>query len=147
MTIHHPPFSGDDEHSGSSVADQVLTAASRRPGAIPNLVLSGHVHNYQRFTSVVQGPKGQLQIPYIVAGAGGYTNLGKMQKVNGAILPKAPLAVGNGLTLEQYDANNFGFLRLEVSKTQILGTYMSAPYASGSNAGGQGGGRALPSIW
>lgn len=131
VTIHHPPFSGDNEHSGSSVADQVLTAGFKATGRYPNLVLSGHVHNYQRFTSVVQGPKGQLQVPYVVAGAGGYINLGKMQLVNGA-LPRAPLAVGNGLTLEQYDASNFGFLRLEVSKTQVIGTYFSAPYSSGA---------------
>jgi acid phosphatase type 7 len=131
VTIHHPPFSGDDEHSGSSVADQVLMSGFQATGRYPNLVLSGHVHNYQRFTNVVQGPKGQLQIPYVVAGAGGYTNLGPMQKVNGA-LPKVPLAVGSGLTLVQYDASNFGFLRLAVSKTQIVGTYMSAPYASGA---------------
>jgi acid phosphatase type 7 len=131
VTIHHPPFSGDDEHSGSSVADQVLMNAFKATNRYPNLVLSGHVHNYQRFTNVVQGPKGALQIPYVVAGAGGYTNLGPMQQVNGAP-PKAPLALGNGLTLEQYDAKNFGFLRLAVSKTQIVGTYMSAPYSSGA---------------
>jgi|HubBroStandDraft_1064217.scaffolds.fasta_scaffold02043_4 hypothetical protein len=131
VTIHHPPFSGDDEHSGSSVADQVLMSGFQATGRYPNLVLSGHVHNYQRFTNVVQGPKGQLQIPYVVAGAGGYTNLGPMQKVNGA-LPKVPLAVGSGLTLVQYDASNFGFLRLTVSKTQIVGTYMSAPYVVGA---------------
>ncbi len=96
VTIHHPPFSGDNEHSGSSVADQVLTAGFKATGRYPNLVLSGHVHNYQRFTSVVQGPKGQLQIPYIVAGAGGYTNLGKMQLVNGA-LPKSASRGGERL--------------------------------------------------
>ena len=129
VAIHHPPFSGDDEHSGSSVADQVLMNAFKATNRYPNMVLSGHVHNYQRFTNVLQGPKGPLQIPYIVAGAGGYTRLGPMQQVNGA-LPKAPLALGNGLTLEQYDATNFGFLRLEVNKTQIIGIYMSAPYSS-----------------
>jgi hypothetical protein len=32
----------------------------------------------------------------------------------------------------QYDASDFGFLRLAVSKTQIVGTYMSAPYSSGT---------------
>ena len=128
VTVHHPPFSGDDEHSGSSVVGQVLTNAFKATGKYPNLVLSGHVHNYQRFTSVVQGPKGQLQIPYIVAGAGGYTNLGKLQLVNGAY-PTAPLALGSGLSLECYDQNNFGFLRLAVSKTQIVGTYISAPYS------------------
>jgi hypothetical protein len=96
----------------------------------PNLVLSGHVHSYQRFTNVVQGPKGKLQVPYIVAGAGGYTRLGKLQKVNG-VYPKAPLPIGNSLTLEQYDQDNFGFLRVEVSTTQIVGTYLSAPYSVG----------------
>ena len=134
VSVHHPPFSGDDEHSGSSAVDKVLTAAFQATKRYPNLVLSGHVHNYQRFTSVVQSPRGQLQIPYIVAGAGGYTNLGKLQKINGAYPdPTRPLAVGNGLTLERYDQNNFGFLRLEVSKTQIVGTYMSAPYAVGAS--------------
>lgn len=130
VTVHHPPFSGDIEHSGSSAVDVVLRNAFSATQRYPNLILSGHVHNYQRFTSVVEGPKGQLQIPYVVAGAGGYTNLGKLQRVNGAY-PKAPLALGNGLTLEQYDQDNFGFLRLEVSKTQIVGNYFSAPYSVG----------------
>lgn len=130
VTVHHPPFSGDVEHSGSSAVDKVLMDAFTAVKRYPNLILSGHVHNYQRFTNVVQGPKGPLQIPYIVAGAGGYTNLGKLQLVNGAY-PKAPLVVGGGLTLEQYDQNDFGFLRLEVSKTQIVGSYLSAPYSVG----------------
>ena len=135
VTVHHPSFSGDDEHSGSTVVDQVLTSAFKAAGRYPDLVLSGHVHNYQRFTSVLQGPKGQLQIPYIVAGAGGYTNLGKLQKVNGAYPdPTKPLSVGTGLTLERYDQTNFGFLRLAVSKTQIVGTYISAPYSAGAAA-------------
>jgi hypothetical protein len=130
VTIHHPPFSGDTEHSGSSVADQVLANGFKAAKRYPDLVLSGHVHNYQRFTNVMKGPKGSLQIPYIVAGAGGYTNLGTLHTVNGAP-PVVPLSLGNGLTLAQYDQDNFGFLRLEVSQSQIVGTYLSAPYISG----------------
>jgi hypothetical protein len=131
VTIHHPPFSGDVEHSGSSVADQVLSSSFQAVKRYPNLILSGHVHNYQRFTSVVKGPKGQLQIPYVVAGAGGYTKLGTLHTVNGEA-PKVPLSLPNGLTLEQYDQTNFGFLRFEISKTQIVGTYLSAPYVTGA---------------
>lgn len=130
VTVHHPPFSGDIEHSGSSAVDQVLMKAFQAVKRYPDLILSGHVHSYQRFTNVVQGPKGQFEIPYVVAGAGGYTKLGKLQKVQGAY-PKAPLSVGKGLTLEQYDQDNFGFLRLEVSQTQIVGIYLSAPYSVG----------------
>ena len=130
VTVHHPPFSGDVEHSGSSVVDQVISSSFQAVKRYPNLILSGHVHNYQRFTNVVTGPKGQLELPYIVAGAGGYTKLGTLHKVNGED-PAVPLSVGGGLTLEQYDQKNFGFLRLEVSKAQIVGTYYSAPYVSG----------------
>ncbi|HUA15160.1 MAG TPA: metallophosphoesterase [Verrucomicrobiae bacterium] len=132
VTVHHPPFSGDVEHSGSSAVDKVLTQSFAAAKRYPSLILSGHVHNYQRFTYAVQGPKGKLEIPYVVAGAGGYTNLGKLQKINGAYPnPNRPLALGSGLTLERYDHDNFGFLRLEVNKTEILGTYISAPYSVG----------------
>ena len=44
VTIHHPPFSGDDEHSGSSVAEQVLFESFAETNRYPHLVLSGHVH-------------------------------------------------------------------------------------------------------
>lgn len=133
VTIHHPPFSGDDEHTGSTVADTVLSDAFQATGRYPDIVLSGHVHNYQRFTNVVQAPGGEREIPYIVAGAGGYISLGKMQKINGAYPdPKKPLVISKKLTLETYDQNNFGFLRLAVSKTEIVGTYQSAPYVAGA---------------
>jgi hypothetical protein len=135
VAVHHPPFSGDIEHSGSSAVYEVLFDSFKATKRYPNLILSGHVHNYQRFTYVVPGPKGPLQIPCVVAGAGGYVNLGKLQTINGAY-PKPNLSLENGLTLEQYDQDNFGFLRLEVSKSQILGTYFSAPYSpSGQTAG------------
>ena len=130
VTVHHPPYSGDDEHSGSSAVEKVLFDSFAATKRYPNLILSGHVHNYQRFTKVTQGPKGALQIPCIVAGAGGYINLGTLHTVNGAP-PKAPLSLTNGLTLAQYDQTNFGFLRFEVTKGQIAGTYFSAPYVSG----------------
>ena len=130
VAVHHPPFSGDTEHSGSTVVDKVLSESFQAVKRYPNLILSGHVHNYQRFTQVVTAPKGQLQLPYIVAGAGGYTNLGTLHTVNGAP-PPSPLPLENGLTLEHYDQTNFGFLRLEVSKSQIVATYLSAPYVAG----------------
>jgi acid phosphatase type 7 len=136
VAVHHPPFSGDTEHSGSSAVYQVLFDSFNATGRYPDLILSGHVHNYQRFTTVVQGPNGTLQIPCVVAGAGGYTNLGTLHTINGAP-PRAPLQLGSGLTLEQYDQDNFGFLRLEISKPQIVGTYYSAPYSAGTTPNAQ----------
>jgi acid phosphatase type 7 len=131
VAVHHPPFSGDTEHSGSSEVDRVLFSSFNDTQRYPDLILSGHVHNYQRFTIVVQRPSGPLQIPCIVAGAGGYTRLGKLHKIGGSS-PTVPLPLPKGLTLEQYDEDNFGFLRLEVSKTQIVGTYLSDRFSDGA---------------
>ena len=127
VAIHHPPFSGDTEHSGSSVAEKVLFESFAATGRYPHLILSGHVHNYQRFTVKQAGAKGDIAIPCVVAGAGGYTKLGKLHKVHSKY-PTVPFEVSETLTLEQYDQDNFGFLRLEVSKTTITGVYLSAPY-------------------
>jgi len=130
VAVHHPPLSGDSEHSGSSAVYRVLFDSFEATERYPELILSGHVHNYQRFTNVVQGPNGRTPIPCVVAGAGGYTNLGKLHKIGG-VYPTTPLPLGADLTLEQYDHDNFGFLRLEVSKAQIIGSYFSAPYSPG----------------
>jgi hypothetical protein len=127
VAIHHPPYSADTEHSGSSVAEKVLFESFAATGRYPHLILSGHVHNYQRFTVKQTGKTGAFAIPCVVAGAGGYTKLGTLHKIRSEN-PKAPLVVSDTLTLEQYDQTNFGFLRLAVSKTAITGTYLSAPY-------------------
>jgi hypothetical protein len=81
----------------------------------------------QRFTVKQSGKDGTFAIPCVAAGAGGYTKLGKFHKIRSEY-PPVPLQVTDTLTLEQYDQDNFGFLRLEVSKTEITGTYLSAPY-------------------
>jgi hypothetical protein len=136
VAVHHPPFSGDTEHAGSSVVAKMLFESFNTTERYPNLILSGHVHNYQRFTYMMETPHGSRAIPCIVAGAGGYTNLGKLHRIQGSY-PTAPLPLENGLTLEQYDQDNFGFLRLEVSKTEIVGTYFSAPFAHVSQPTGK----------
>jgi hypothetical protein len=127
VTIHHPPYSGDTEHSGSTMSEQYLFESFAATGVYPHLVLSGHVHNYQRFTVQQMTPKGVVDVACVVAGAGGYTKLGTLPKVNGA-LPTAPLTLTDTLTLAQYNQADFGFLRLEVSASTIAVTYLSAPY-------------------
>jgi acid phosphatase type 7 len=127
VAIHHPPFSGDTEHSGSTVAEKVLFESFTATGTYPHLILSGHVHNYQRFTVKQQVKNATFEIPCVVAGAGGYSKLGKLHNINGR--PAfAPLQLTNTLRLESYDDQYFGFLRFEVTQTQLVGTYFSAPY-------------------
>ena len=136
VAVHHPPFSGDTEHSGSTQVFNVLFDSFSATGRYPHLILSGHVHNYQRFTTIATAPNGKLQIPCVVAGAGGYTKLGRLHKINGGP-PPSPLPLGDDLTLEKYDQSNFGFLRVEVTDTQITGTYLSAPYSPSGTPPGQ----------
>jgi acid phosphatase type 7 len=127
VTIHHPPYSGDSEHSGSAVAEKVLFESFAATGKYPHLILSGHVHNYQRFTVKEKSGSGEIDIPCVVVGNGGYSKLGKLHKIGGKY-PSTPMKLGDTLTLEKYDQDNFGFLRIEVTKQQIAGTYFSGPY-------------------
>jgi calcineurin-like phosphoesterase family protein len=128
VTIHHPPFSGDTEHSGSTVAEQILFDSFAATNVYPHLILSGHVHNYQRFTVQQQTPNGTAAIACVVAGNGGYSKLSTLEKVDGSY-PDAPMTLTDTLTLNQYDQQNYGFLRFEVTKQSILGIYSSAAYA------------------
>ena len=72
LALHHPVYSFDDHHSGSPrMADAVQHAIndSRR---LPNMVLSAHVHNYQRIErSIVDSSP----TPFMVIGNGGYYHL------------------------------------------------------------------------
>jgi len=129
VAIHHPPFSGDQEHSGSAAAEKVLFESFAATGRYPHLILSGHVHNYQRFTvKESAGP-----VTCVVAGNGGYSRLGKLHQIGGAY-PKTPMQLSNSLTLENYDQDNFGFVRFEVTAKQITGIYKSALFGGQQSA-------------
>ncbi|MDR3374585.1 MAG: metallophosphoesterase [Ancalomicrobiaceae bacterium] len=127
VAIHHPPFSGDTDHSGSSAVSHILTSAFAATGVYPHIVLSGHVHNYQRF---LHQPANGTAVTCLVSGNGGYTRLGRLQKVNGSY-PTVPQEVDAELTLEQYDHERYGFLRIEVSETLIEVVSLGAQYAPG----------------
>ena len=50
LAVHHPPYSLDSEHGGYPVIlDAIERAVQKASGRWPDVVLSGHVHNYQRF--------------------------------------------------------------------------------------------------
>ena len=66
IAMHHPPYS-QSGHSGSEQMNQSIDAACTKSGVWPDLVLSAHAHNYQRYTRRIGGK----QIVYIVVGTGG----------------------------------------------------------------------------
>jgi hypothetical protein len=121
LALHHPVYSFDDHHSGSPrMADAVQHAIndSRR---VPNMVLTAHVHNYQRIErGIVKG----TQTPFLVIGAGGYFHLHGM---NTGPLPasrKNPVKVKDPLTGAQLIAGNHtnhGYATLTVDAKNISG--------------------------
>src|SRR5579862_2221811 len=62
VALHHPPYSCDAHHGGSEAMGKILDAAFTAADRCADLVLSGHVHDYQRFSRTFWGK----QIPYIV---------------------------------------------------------------------------------
>ncbi len=111
LALHHPIYSFDVYHSGSSKMADVLENAIRDTGRVPNLVLSGHVHNYQRIEqSIVEGQP----TPFIVSGNGGYHNLHNVHTEVGT------KAEDTGATLTYY-ARCWGFLTLTIDRNNITG--------------------------
>jgi Calcineurin-like phosphoesterase len=112
--------------------DQACTSA----GIQPDLHLSGHAHLYERYTRTVGGK----QIPYLVAGMGGYYNLPGLKPGRRPTSPKTPAsgtdASGNPLALEMYNDTTFGFLRITVSPDVLTGEFVTVDPASGKTGVG-----------
>lgn len=84
VACHHPPASVS-EHSGSEGLEKDLDGVFEEAGLFPDAVLSGHAHLYQRYTR----KHGEREIPYVVAGAGGFSETFPRTKIN------APLTHGS----------------------------------------------------
>ncbi len=95
-----------------------------------DLVLSGHVHNYQRFMRKV----GRKLVPYIVAGAGGYADSERaMHKIakDPSTSQKIPAPFQTSLpdvVLEAFNDAEPGFLRLKVTRDEIAGEYFTIDF-------------------
>ncbi len=113
VAVHHPPYTYGGVHSGSPRMLADLDQASKAAGFWPHAYLSGHAHNYQRFTRTV----GQFQIPYIVAGSGGHAIASLRHESQGPI--RTPANVTSTLTFENYDDLHYGYLRITVTKQML----------------------------
>ncbi len=124
VAVHHPAYSADMHHSGSSHIVQALDESYQQSGRLPDAVFMGHVHNYQRFTRELAG----RHIPYIVAGGGGYWHLHYMARTpDGNKMPIPYKMPDADVTLENYCDDRHGFMRLMVTPTQISGEYFGCP--------------------
>jgi len=125
IAVHHPPFTGSESHAPSPNVLKDIDSVCKTAGILPDIVVSGHAHLYERYTRYV----GADQIPFLVAGMGGYFNLSGFKPSSNGTKPKPPVvtkdASGNKLVLETYNDNSFGFLRLSVSATTLKCSFVT----------------------
>ncbi len=110
IAVHHPPFTGGSDHGGSPLMLADIDSACTAAGVWPHAVISGHAHNYQRYTRTVS----KMQIPFVVAGCGGHSPLSPMRGTY-----RTPYVIDSMLTLENYDATDYGYLRVIVNATTM----------------------------
>lgn len=133
VTIHHPCYSLDSVHGGYQAILSSLDAAFQSAKRWPDAVLSGHVHDYQRFSR----KHGKISIPYIVNGNAGYANNAKLLHKLQAGINQAPLPFATmdqvGVSLEAFDEKNAGFLRVTASAKELTVEYFAVPFDGDPN--------------
>ena len=116
VALHHPPYSVDAHHGGSAKMGAALDDVFVAAGRWPELVLSGHVHDYQRFIRTLH--PGHV-CTYVVSGNGGYHNL---HPIAGDATPGEEVVPG--VTFDYGDASSYGFVIVTVEAGKISGEYV-----------------------
>jgi Calcineurin-like phosphoesterase len=138
IAVHHPPFSyapqtdgAGGTHFGSWAMLEEIDSVCNAEGVYPHAFLSGHAHNYQRYTrSLVFGGR-TISVPFVVCGDGGH-NVNGLVRARSGIQPSAPadgadvsyldsstILQRKGLVLDRHDQSNFGYLRVVASAEEL----------------------------
>jgi hypothetical protein len=141
LAMHHPPFSyapppgaggTGGNHGGSPKMLRQIDEICKAEGVYPHAVLSGHAHNYQRFTRTLRFGNSDIAVPFIICGDGGH-NVNKLVRskrgqpaqepyfgVKMDYLESKDAAVkAKGLVLKHYDDTNYGYLRITVDRMHL----------------------------
>jgi hypothetical protein len=109
-----------------------IDGAIHATGRIPDAVLCGHVHSYQRFERTLR----KKHVPYVIAGAGGYANTPKlMHKIelgkDGKRLPKGFQTTHADVKLASFNDSDPGYVRVSVDgkKRTLTLEYFLVPFA------------------
>ena len=127
IAVHHPPYTFGI-HTGSAVMLKEIDACCASAGVWPHAILSGHSHNYQRYTRALPVGKTTRQIPFLVLGNGGHG----ITKLSGSIRTPQPMPIfaqperNDTVTFESYDDTNYGYARILVTTTQLRIEYHPA---------------------
>jgi predicted phosphodiesterase len=111
VCLHQAPYSADTNHGSSVPMIEFLEGVFNETGIRPDIVFSGHVHNYQRFSKRYADGA----VPYIVAGGGGYDELHAIASVGDERFTNAN-TLFDGVHLEAYSDTKHGFLQVTISR-------------------------------
>ena len=117
LALHHPIYSFDDHHSGSVLMARALEKAINRARRVPNMILTAHVHNYQRIEKLHDGNP----LPFFVAGNGGYYNLHSLNVEIGHVDAESGAKLVAGVD------SRHGFTTIEVTADRIAGFFTTVP--------------------
>lgn len=146
LAVHHPPFSYDTQgtttatrHYGSPLMLAEIDAICQQVGVYPHAVISGHAHNYQRFTRDLTFNGQKYSVPFIICGDGGH-NVDTLVQAKFGTKPPEPgdnidvsymdttnIVQATGLTLNKHDQKNFGYLKLNITKSSMVITFHPVP--------------------
>jgi hypothetical protein len=143
LAVHHPPFSYAQDpkvsgkkasggfHGCSTAMLAQIDTICKDAGVYPHAFLSGHAHNYQRYTRTVVMNGKEYDVPFIVCGDGGHhvNKLLQAKQGRAAVEPlfgakvdyldTHPAVTTKGLILEKYNDRDYGYLRIDVTKDQL----------------------------
>jgi len=127
IALHHPIFTHGTRHGGSPNVLKEIDAICQDTGVWPHAVLSGHAHNYQRFTRKMR----DREIPYLIGGNGGHALSRLRQKKDGGAfrVPTELPQLTRGretIIFENYDDQQYGYLRILVTERQLRIEYHPA---------------------
>ncbi|WP_342087399.1 metallophosphoesterase family protein [Dyadobacter sp. OTU695] len=114
LCLHHSPYSADINHGSSMPMIELLEGVFEETGIYPDIVFSGHVHNYQRFSRHYRHD-GRI-LPFIVAGSGGYDELHPVAYTSDYRF-NSDLPEFDGVNLEASCDTKHGFLKVLLERT------------------------------
>lgn len=139
LASHHPAFSyapqgpsgAKGNHGSSSAMLHQIDEICLEVGVYPHAFLSGHAHNYQRYTREITFGGQEFDVPFLVCGDGGHAanplvrprrGQPSLEPINGSrvdYLDAKAAVKSTGLILEKYDDRNYGYLRISANKDQL----------------------------
>lgn len=139
VAVHQPPYSLDHAHGGYPTIEDAINQAAQETRVWPHAVFSGHVHDYQRFTRHIDIGGKTRDIPYLIAGAGGYANVPRLLHkltFDGSSTPiSLPFQTQNPeVELRNYNESEPGFLRVTVTDTKLTTEYFTVPFTGPAQA-------------